>query len=62
MGIPVGVYARITRDYGETANQKVNELVEKLAVAIVIVIALIALTLGWREGLIIGRLYRSPSH
>ena len=51
--LPTGVYTRITRDYGQTANQKVNELVEGLAVAIVIVIALIALTLGWREGLII---------
>jgi multidrug efflux pump subunit AcrB len=51
--LPTGVYARITRDYGETANQKVNELVEGLAVAIVIVIALIALTLGWREGSVI---------
>ncbi|MBU0719374.1 MAG: efflux RND transporter permease subunit, partial [Planctomycetes bacterium] len=51
--LPAGVYTRITRNYGETANQKVNELVEGLAVAIVIVIALIALTLGWREGLII---------
>ena len=51
--LPAGVYSRITRNYGETANQKVNELVEGLAVAIVIVIALIALTLGWREGLII---------
>jgi len=51
--LPTGVYTRITRNYGETANQKVNELVEGLAVAIVIVIALIALTLGWREGLII---------
>ena len=51
--LPAGVYTRITRNYGETANQKVNELVEGLAVAIVIVIALVALTLGWREGLII---------
>jgi len=51
--LPAGVYVRITRNYGETANQKVNELVEGLAVAIIIVIALIALTLGWREGFII---------
>ena len=51
--LPTGVYTRITRNYGETANQKVNELVEGLAVAIVIVIILIALTLGWREGFII---------
>ena len=51
--LPTDVHTRITRDYGQTANHKVNELVEGLAVAIVIVVALIALTLGWREGLII---------
>jgi len=51
--LPEGVHARITRDYGKTANDKVNELVEGLGVAIVIVIALIAVTLGWREGLIV---------
>ena len=51
--LPEGMYVRITRNYGETANHKVNELVEGLAVAIVIVIALIALTLGWREGFIV---------
>ncbi|MBU0617382.1 MAG: efflux RND transporter permease subunit, partial [Planctomycetes bacterium] len=51
--LPAGVHSRITRNYGQTANQKVNELVEGLVVAIVIVIVLIALTLGWREGFII---------
>ena len=30
-----------------------NELVEALAVAVVIVIGLIAYTLGWREGLVV---------
>jgi multidrug efflux pump subunit AcrB len=48
-----GVHVRITRNYGETANNKVNELLEALAVAIVIVIALIAYSLGWREGLVV---------
>ncbi len=43
----------VTRNYGETANDKVNELVEGLAVAIITVIALIGLILGWREALII---------
>jgi multidrug efflux pump subunit AcrB len=51
--LPDEVNVRITRDYGRTANDKVNELVEALAVAIVIVIGLIALTLGWREGFIV---------
>jgi multidrug efflux pump subunit AcrB len=51
--LPAGVAYKITRDYGQTANDKVNELVEALAVAIVIVIAMIAMALGWREALIV---------
>jgi multidrug efflux pump subunit AcrB len=51
--LPDGVYLRVTRDYGKTANDKVNELVEALLVAIIIVVALLAYTLGWREGIII---------
>jgi multidrug efflux pump subunit AcrB len=51
--LPEGVHLRVTRDYGETANEKVNELVEALAVAIVIVIGLIAYALGWREALVV---------
>jgi len=51
--LPDGVHARVTRDHGETANDKVNELLEALAVAVVIVIGLIAWSLGWREGLVV---------
>jgi multidrug efflux pump subunit AcrB len=51
--LPAGVHVRITRDYGETANDKVNELFEGFAVAILIVIALISYSLGWREGLVV---------
>jgi len=47
--LPEGVHFRITRNYGETADEKVDELVEALAVAVVIVIGLIAFVLGWRE-------------
>jgi multidrug efflux pump subunit AcrB len=43
----------LTRNYGLTANEKVNELVEGLAVAILIVVALLTLGLGWREALIV---------
>ena len=50
---PDSVQARITRNYGETANDKVNELLEALVVAVIIVIALLAYSLGWREGLIV---------
>jgi len=51
--IPGDVHARVTRNYGDTANDKVNELVSELATAIVIVVGMIALTLGWREALIV---------
>ncbi|MCG3179298.1 MAG: Multidrug resistance protein MdtC [Phycisphaerae bacterium] len=51
--LPDSVYYHVTRNYGQTSNDKVNELVESLGVAIVIVIALIAVTLGWREGLVV---------
>ncbi|MHC1729494.1 MAG: efflux RND transporter permease subunit [Syntrophobacteraceae bacterium] len=51
--LPQGVHLRLTRDYGNTADEKVNELVEALLVAIAIVVLLLAYTLGWREGIII---------
>jgi multidrug efflux pump subunit AcrB len=51
--LPDGVHVRITRNFGETANDKVNELVESLLVALVIVIGLFAWSLGWREGLVV---------
>jgi multidrug efflux pump subunit AcrB len=51
--IPDGVHRRITRDYGETANDKVNELVEGLLIAVITVVALIGLTIGWRPALVI---------
>jgi multidrug efflux pump subunit AcrB len=51
--LPTGVFFRITRDYGETADQKVNELVESLVIAVLTVIALIGMTIGWRAALIV---------
>ena len=51
--LPSGVEMIVTRNYGHTANEKVNELVEGLGIAIVIVIALLTLSLGWREAFIV---------
>ncbi|ABK19053.1 efflux RND transporter permease subunit [Syntrophobacter fumaroxidans] len=51
--LPEGVHLRVTRDFGQSADDKVNELVEALLVAIVIVVILLAYSLGWREGIII---------
>jgi len=51
--IPSDMELIITRNSGLTADDKVNELVEGLWVAIVIVIALLTLSLGWREAIIV---------
>ncbi len=51
--IPDDMELIITRNFGLTANEKVNELVKALGVAIFIVIALLTLGLGWREALIV---------
>jgi len=47
--IPQDVSFTITRDYGETANEKSNELLFHMAIAIFGVSVLIALSLGIRE-------------
>jgi multidrug efflux pump subunit AcrB len=51
--IPHDIEARITRDNGETADEKVTELIRELGLAIVIVSALVMFSLGWREALIV---------
>jgi multidrug efflux pump subunit AcrB len=51
--VPGNMQLVVTRNYGLTANEKVNELVEALAVAVLIVVALLTLGLGWREALIV---------
>ncbi len=51
--LPDDVHMLVTRDYGETADEKVNELLGHLILAIITVIGLIAYSLGWREGLIV---------
>jgi len=47
--IPEDVVFTVTRDYGETANEKSNELLFHMAIAIFGVSVLIALSLGIRE-------------
>mgnify|MGYP003383436448 CR=1 FL=1 len=44
----------ITRDYGETAAEKANKLIQKLAFATGSVILLVGLALGRREAVIVG--------
>ena len=48
-----GIGYIVTRNYGERANEAVNELVFHLLISIVIIALLLILVLGWREGLIV---------
>ena len=52
--IPVDIRTTITRDYGETAAEKANKLIQKLAFATGSVILLVGLALGRREAVIVG--------
>jgi len=51
--IPDGVNVEVIRNYGKTAGQKVNGLLSSLAFAVISVIILLAVTLGWREALVV---------
>ena len=51
--IPDSMSVEITRDYGETANEKANELLYHLGLATVSIIALVWIAIGWREALVV---------
>lgn len=51
--IPSTVNATVTRNYGDTAKEKSNELLEHMLIATISVIILIALALGWRESIVV---------
>mgnify|MGYP001195913058 CR=1 FL=1 len=50
--IPQGVEATITRNYGETANEKANELLLHLGIATISIVLLIWLAVGRREAMV----------
>lgn len=51
--IPAAVNLTVTRNYGETAKEKSDELLEHMLIATISVVILIALALGWRESIIV---------
>lgn len=51
--IPSDVSVLVTRNYGRTADDKVNELVKHLGIAVVSIVALLTVMLGWRESMIV---------
>jgi multidrug efflux pump subunit AcrB len=52
--IPEGVNVTITRNYGQTADDKASKLIQKLTFATISVILLAWYALGWREAIIVG--------
>lgn len=51
--IPNDVHVEVTRNYGETASDKVGELLLHLGIAILAVTILVMFAMGWRGGLVV---------
>jgi multidrug efflux pump subunit AcrB len=49
----LGIGYLITRNYGERANEAVNELMSHLLITIVIIALMLVFALGWRESIIV---------
>ncbi|MDR3559809.1 MAG: efflux RND transporter permease subunit [Negativicutes bacterium] len=51
--LPSDVNVTVTRNYGETAKEKSDELLDHMLIATISVVILIAFALGWRESIVI---------
>ena len=51
--VPADIDVQVSRNYGETANEKANELLFHLALATISIVALVAFAIGWREALVV---------
>ncbi|GGO76691.1 acriflavine resistance protein B [Marinobacterium nitratireducens] len=52
--LPPQVHLEVLRDYGRTADAKVDNLVSSLAFAVLTVVVFIGVFLGWRAALVVG--------
>lgn len=52
--IPSDIQITTTRNYGDTAKEKSDELLQHMFIAAISVTILIALALGWRESIVVG--------
>jgi len=52
--VPSDVEMRVTRNYGETAKDKVDDLLYSMLFAILTVTVVIGITMGWNESLVVG--------
>ena len=51
--VPANVQMVVTRNTGLNSNDKVNDLIEALGVALILAVAVLTVALGWRESLIV---------
>ncbi|MBV1864756.1 MAG: efflux RND transporter permease subunit [Rhodobacteraceae bacterium] len=51
--IPDSITVAVTRDYGETAEEKANELLYHLGLATISIIILVLIAIGWREAMVV---------
>ena len=51
--VPANVEMVVTRNTGLNSNDKVNDLIEALGVALLLAVAVLTVALGWREALIV---------
>jgi multidrug efflux pump subunit AcrB len=51
--VPGDVEVTVTRNYGETAQDKANELLFHLLLATLTIVGLVAAFIGWREGIVV---------
>ncbi|GAB3096665.1 efflux RND transporter permease subunit [Aestuariicella hydrocarbonica] len=52
--LPSDIHLEVIRDYGATANEKVNNLAQSLGFAVFTVVVFIAVFLGWRPAVVVG--------
>ncbi|MCK4871032.1 MAG: efflux RND transporter permease subunit [Gammaproteobacteria bacterium] len=52
--VPDGIHGTLTRNYGETADDKARTLMGKLVFATSFVVLLVLFAMGWREAIIVG--------
>lgn len=52
--LPAEIHVEVIRDYGQTADEKVNNLISSLGIAVLTVVVFIGVFLGWRPALVVG--------
>ena len=51
--VPSHIKVQVTRNYGRTANEKVNELIRELMIAVISITVLLTIAIGWRAAFIV---------